>query len=125
MGAEFEGPDGATAEHFEGALEDHVRVFGGMGREGEVEVEMEAAEAQSLSEWNLPGRTCLASAMRTDSAVTRMVLMLFNGARSSLGSRLGLISSACNEGCELAASGSAGDEESETSSSRGVRMSSQ
>jgi hypothetical protein len=51
-----------------------------MGKEGEVEVEAEAAEVQVLSEWNLSRRICLASAMRADSAVTRMVLILVKDA---------------------------------------------
>jgi hypothetical protein len=65
-----------------------------------VKVEMEAAEVQSLLEWNLSRRICLASAMRVDSAVTGMAPVLFHGSRSLLGSRLGLISSACNEDCD-------------------------
>jgi hypothetical protein len=46
-----------------------------MGKDGEVE----AAEVQILSEWNLLRRICLASAMRTDSAVIGMVLILAKG----------------------------------------------
>ena len=64
-GAELRGLDGATAGHFEGVPEDHVRVFDGDGGGGCV-VEVEAAEAQSSSEWYLSRRICLASAMRVD-----------------------------------------------------------
>jgi hypothetical protein len=81
VGTESEGLDGATAGHFEGCP----------GRE--VKVEMEAAEVRSSLEWNLSRHICLASAMRADSVVTGMALVLFHGSRSLLGSRLGLISS--------------------------------
>jgi hypothetical protein len=84
-----------------------------MGKEGEVEVEAEAAEVQVLSEWNLSRRICLASVMRADSAVTRMVLILVKGARLLGESQLGFISSVCDDGCESTASGTAGDGESD------------
>jgi len=75
-----------------------------MGKDGEVE----AAEVQILSEWNLLRRICLASAMRTDSAVIGMVLILAKGAGSLEKPQLGLVSSACNDGCESTSSGLAG-----------------
>ena len=84
----------------EGEDEDEDEVVG--------EVEVEAAEVQILSEWNLSRRICLASAMRADSAVTGMMLILAKGAGSLEKSQLGLISLACNDTCESTTSGPAG-----------------
>ena len=116
--------DGAAVGHFEGVPEGHVRVFGGDGEggggRGGLEVEMEAAEVQSLSTWNLSRCICLASAMRTDSAMIGMVLIWVKGAGSLWESQLGLVLSAYNDGCESTASGPAGDEESERSPFREV-----
>jgi hypothetical protein len=57
--------------------------------------------------------------------VTGMVLILAKGARSLEKSQLGLISSACNDGCESTASSPAGGEESDRPSSHLVKTSSQ
>lgn len=100
---------------------------GGGEGEGEVvgEVEVEAAKVQILSEWNLSRRICLASAMRVDSAVTGMVLILAKGARSLEESQLRLVFVGVQRWLRVDGFRPSWDEESERSPSRRVKTSSQ